>query len=139
MPGMQHPPKRGQRGHGGCLPSCRGFTLAPRSDGTRGIPVRVDPRHQLATVGRWTAPFRSTAGAIPPHGRGGAPGRFAWEGRCWRMVYENVAGHWNAMHGAGGVGLAVEVSRWLDEGMELRAGTLMSWWLLDGCNELHTM
>jgi len=55
------------------------------------------------------------------------------------MVYENDAGHWNAMHGAGDVGLAVEVPRWLDEGMELRAGTLMSWWPLDGCNELHAM
>ena len=28
---------------------------------------------------------------------------------------------WNALHGAGEVGRAVEVPRWLDEGVELRA------------------
>ena len=54
---------------------------------------------------------RNTVGKV-------APGLFAQEGRCWRMVYENVAGHGAHCPGAGGVGRAVEVHEGLDEGVE---------------------
>jgi hypothetical protein len=37
------------------------------------------------------------------------------------MIYENAAGHGDALHADGGVGRSVEVSRRLDEGVELRA------------------
>ena len=53
----------------------------------------MDPRHPLATLGAMTefaiyggVDHRDTVGKV-------APGLFAQEGRCWRMVYENVAGH----------------------------------------------
>ncbi len=50
-----------------------------------------------------------------------APGLFAQEGRCWRMVYENPVGHADSLHGAGGVGRPVEVLEGLDEGVVVRA------------------
>lgn len=49
-----------------------------------------------------------------------APGLFAQEGRCWRMIYENPVGQERALHGAGGVGWPVEVIEGLDEGMVVR-------------------
>jgi hypothetical protein len=49
-----------------------------------------------------------------------APGLFAEEYRWWRMVYGSGRPG-RALHGARGVGWQVEVSRWLDEGVELRA------------------
>ena len=48
-----------------------------------------------------------------------APGLFAQEGRCWRMVYENPVGH-----GTHCMAPVEWVGRWkFDEGVELRAGT----------------
>ena len=44
-----------------------------------------------------------------------APGPFAQEGRCWRMVYENPVGHGTHCMELG-VGRGVEVPRRLDEG-----------------------
>jgi hypothetical protein len=45
-------------------------------------------------VARWTARTPSTAASITSaRSARVAPGLFAQEGRCWRMVYENVAGH----------------------------------------------
>ena len=49
-----------------------------------------------------------------------APGLFAQEGRCWRMVYANPVGHETHCMEPGGVGGTVEVPEGLDEGMELR-------------------
>ena len=51
-----------------------------------------------------------------------APGLFAQEGRC--LLADGLrerCGPWDALHAAGGVGRPVEVLRWLDEGVELRA------------------
>jgi hypothetical protein len=53
----------------------------------------VDPRHLLDTVG----PV-DTYQIYDGTGENGivgtvAPGLFAQEGRCWRMVYENPVGH----------------------------------------------
>ena len=48
-----------------------------------------------------------------------APGLFAQEGRCWRMVYANPVGH--PTHCMGGVGRPVEVLEGLDEGVVVRA------------------
>ena len=50
-----------------------------------------------------------------------APGLFAQEGRCWRMIYENPVGH-----GTHCMEPVAWVGRWkfldgLDEGVELRA------------------
>jgi hypothetical protein len=49
-----------------------------------------------------------------------APGLFAQEGRCWRMVYENPVGHPTfCMEPV--VGRTVEVQEGLDEGVVVRA------------------
>ena len=66
----------------------------------RGLPshashvrgVRVDPDiHWLPSA---MTEFAITGGVDHRgHGPQGRPGLFAQEGRCWRMIYENVAGH----------------------------------------------
>ena len=51
-----------------------------------------------------------------------APGLFAHEGRCWRMIYENqVCYGTHTLHAAGRVGRVGEVPRWLDESVVVRA------------------
>ena len=74
-----------------------GATLAPVAATQVAPPATAGrqggPRQPLATVGPVTAfainpgvDHRDTIGKV-------APGLFAQEGRCWRMVYENAAGH----------------------------------------------
>ena len=50
-----------------------------------------------------------------------APGLFAQEGRCWRMVYANPVGHGTHCMQPSRVGRAVEVPKGLDEGVVVRA------------------
>ena len=49
-----------------------------------------------------------------------APGLFAKEGRCWRMVYENRSAMGRTACSRRR-GWAVDVPRWLDEGLVVRA------------------
>jgi hypothetical protein len=68
-----------------------------------------------------------------------APGLFAQEGRCWRMVYENPVGQCGHCLEPVGVGLSVEVPRRLDEGVwgwERRADELIGARRVIGKHEL---
>ena len=67
-----------------------------------------------------------------------APGLFAQEGRCWRMVYDNPVGRGG--HGSELVAWVgpLEVSRWLDEGLELRAGHGRTGRCFGGLSENHS-
>jgi hypothetical protein len=49
-----------------------------------------------------------------------APGLFAQEGRCWRMVYENPVGHPTHCMQPVEWGRPVEVLEGMDEGMVVR-------------------
>ena len=114
----------GQRRDEGCLPSCWGFTLTPEPgahlrEGISG--VRADPAiYWPPSVPADT--YRIYDGT-DENGIVGtvAPGLFAQEGRCWRMIHENPVGH-----GTHCMESVAWVGRWkfLDgrtEGVELRA------------------
>jgi hypothetical protein len=74
-------------------PPVRSETCPPFSGG--GLSgSQGDPRHQLATVGALDT-YQIIYDGTDENGIVGtvAPGLFAQEGRCWRMVYENPVGH----------------------------------------------
>jgi hypothetical protein len=50
-----------------------------------------------------------------------APGLFAQEGRCWRMIYENPVGHGTHCMQPVELGRTVEVPGRLDTGVVVRA------------------
>jgi hypothetical protein len=58
-----------------------------------------------------------------------APGIFAQDGRCWRMVYENPVGQGGHCVEPVALGWSVEVPKGPDEGVELRTARRRT----DGC------
>ena len=67
------------------------------------------------------ADHRGTVGKL-------APGLFAQEGRCWRIVYAEPSRPPDTLHDVGGVGWPMEVPKWLDEGVVVRTARRRAAW-----------